>query len=337
MPVCKRLERHVQILGTGHAVPTQVLTSEALDHRLQQPQGTIERISGVVERRFARSDEHAALFAGQACRKAMTAAGVTLADIDCLVAASATMDQAMPCNGVLIHRELGLSESGIPTFDINASCLSFLAAMDVLAWAIHAGRYQCVLLVASDIASCGLNWNTLDASAIFGDGAAAVVLGPSPAGHPCIRAAALRTISSGADFCQIPAGGSRHHPSRVGQQAEQLSYFSMNGKSVFKLAAEHLPAFVEQLLSQAHLRLEQIDWVVPHQASHLALIHLSKRLGFAQEKVINIFADHGNQLAASMPTALDIAIRDGRIRHGHRVLLLGTGAGLSLGGVVMEY
>jgi 3-oxoacyl-[acyl-carrier-protein] synthase-3 len=111
----------------------------------------------------------------------------------------------------------------------------------------------------------------------------------------------------------------------------------MNGKSVFKLAAEHLPAFVEQLLTQAHLRLEQIDWVVPHQASHLALTHLSKRLGFAHERVINIFADHGNQLAASMPTALDIAIRDGRICRGHRVLLLGTGAGLSLGGVVMEY
>jgi 3-oxoacyl-[acyl-carrier-protein] synthase-3 len=111
----------------------------------------------------------------------------------------------------------------------------------------------------------------------------------------------------------------------------------MDGKGVFKLASEHLPGFLDQLLARAGLERDELDWIVPHQASHLALSHLTKRLGFNKDKVINIFAEHGNQVAASLPTTLDIAINDGRIRRGQRVLLLGTGAGLSLGGTVLEY
>jgi len=327
----------VAILGTGHVLPAQAIESDEFDRRLGLPLGTVERIGGVRRRHFAGREETAAQLAAQAARQALDAAGMSLDDIDCLIAASGTMDQGMPCNAALIHRELDLSDRAIPAFDVNASCLGFLAALDTLAWPITAGRYRHVLIVAADIASCGLDWSTLESSAIFGDGAAAAVLGPSGGTSSRLFASELRTLSAGVDLCHIPAGGSRHHPSRIDRPFSELTHFRMDGKGVFKLAAQHLPDFVDRMLIRAGLSRDRLDWVVPHQASHLALAHLTKRLGFAEEKVIDIFAEHGNQVAASLPTALDIAIRDGRIRRGDKVLLLGTGAGLSLGGAVLEY
>ena len=329
--------RSLALLGTGHALPSKVVTSAELDHQLNQRIGTVQRVGGVRQRYFAAHHETAADLAAKAGRRALEAAGLTLDDVDCLVAASGTMDQGMPCNAALIHRELGLSARAIPAFDINASCLGFLAALDTLSWPIVAGRYKRVLVIAADIASCGLDWNKLESSAIFGDGAAAAVLGPCTDGRSRLIAADLNTLSEGADLCRIPAGGSRYHPTRINRSFNELTKFRMDGKGVFKLAAAHLPAFVARLLERATLTRDQLDWIVPHQASQLALSHLSKRLGFAHDKVINIFAEHGNQVAASLPTALDIAIRDGRIQRGHRLLLLGAGAGISLGGVIMEY
>ncbi|PTU74545.1 3-oxoacyl-[acyl-carrier-protein] synthase III C-terminal domain-containing protein [Pseudomonas mangrovi] len=331
------LQRRLALLGSGHALPQQRLSSAELDLRLGLATGTVERIGGVRSRAFANADETAASLAARAAQAALEAAGLNAAQLDCVVAASGTMDQGMPCNAALIHRELGLGASGIPAFDINASCLGFIAALDQLSWPLAAGRYQRVLLVCADIASCGLDWQQLESAAIFGDGAAAVVLGADGSGQGVrILASKLRTYSEGARFCQIPAGGSRHHPSRVAEGFLPLTHFAMQGKAVYRLASTHLPGFLEELLSDAQLHREQIDWVVPHQASRLAMDHLSRRLGFAADRVIDIFAEHGNQVAASLPTALDIARRDGRIQPGQRLLLLGTGAGLSLGGMLLE-
>ncbi|MFV3387133.1 3-oxoacyl-[acyl-carrier-protein] synthase III C-terminal domain-containing protein [Pseudomonas sp. NY15364] len=329
--------RALTLLGSGHALPKRRLTSCDIDHSLGLPNGSVERISGVRSRAVAAAEDSAAGLAAQAAQQALQAAGLTADQLDCVIAASGTMDQGMPCNAALIHRELGLGSSGIPAFDINASCLGFIAALDQISWALVAGRYRRVLLVCADIASCGLDWQQLHSAAIFGDGAAAAVLGRDADGLRLnILAAQLRTYSEGATLCQIAAGGSRHHPSRGDENFAALSRFAMQGKAVFRLASTHLPGFLQSLLDEAGLQQAQIDRVIPHQASHLAMEHLRKRLGFATEQVIDIFAEYGNQVAASLPTALDIGLRDGRIRSGQRVLLLGTGAGLSLGGMLLE-
>jgi len=331
--------RAVAILGTGHALPDASVFSTELDIRLGHPPGFIEKISGVRKRYFVQKDETAASLAAKAARRAMEQAQLTFADIDCLVAASGTMDQALPCNAALIHHELGLSPLAVPAFDINATCLGFIAALDTLSWPIVAGHYRRVLIVASDIASLGLNWKDLESSAIFGDGAAAAVIGQS-VNHPGSRilASDMMTLSEGASFCEIPAFGSRYHPNReIDVPYQPMTMFRMNGKGVFKLALAHLPQFVDRLVAKAGIARSQIDWIVPHQASHLALQHLTKRLGFESKRVVDIFADHGNQVAASLPTALDFAIRNGRIQRGQSVLLLGTGAGMSIGGIILEY
>lgn len=334
--------RPLWIRATAHHLPSLQLSSAALDQQLGLAAGRVEAASGVRQRYVAAPQESAAQLAAEAGRLALAKAGVSLDEVDCLVAVSATMDQAMPSNAALVHAELGLSARGVPAFDINASCLGFLAALDNLSWPLAAGRYRCLLLVAADLASCGLDWSQLESSAIFGDGAAAAVLSPSPAEmnpaqQPRLLASRLRTYSEGVHWCEIPAGGSRFHPRRIDQAFTPLTHFRMDGKKVFRLASRYLPDFVSELLAEAGLVLEDIDWIVPHQASHLALAHLSQRLGFAPERVINIFADYGNQVAASLPTALDLAIADGRIQRGQTLLLLGTGAGLSLGGAVVIY
>jgi 3-oxoacyl-[acyl-carrier-protein] synthase-3 len=324
------------ILGSGHALPERIVTSAEMDAKLGLMVGSVARISGVVQRHVASTSETAASLGTIAASRALRAAGLELDQIDLIACASGTMDQGMPCNAALLHRELGLGQSGIPAMDINASCLGFIAAVDTLSWPLIAGRYQRILLVCSDIASCGLDWQHVEVCGIFGDGAAAVVLGVSDGGAKII-ASSLKTFSEGAHLCQIPAGGSRFHPRRINTPFEPLTSFSMQGKSVFRLAAKHLPTLMDELLTQAGLTQAQIDWVIPHQASQQAMQHAAKRLGFVQEKVIDIFALHGNQVAASLPTALDIAIRDQRIQRGQRLMLIGTGAGLSLGGMVLEY
>ncbi|MFN7977571.1 MAG: 3-oxoacyl-[acyl-carrier-protein] synthase III C-terminal domain-containing protein [Vicinamibacterales bacterium] len=326
----------MRVVGTGAVLPAEALTSETLDARLGLASGTVFARTGVrcryVERRAA------AVPGAEAARAALAAAGLSLDDVDALVAASGTPDQAMPSNASLLHLELGLSSRGIPAFDIGASCLSFLTALDVVDSLIAAGRYRHVLVVSSDIASCGLDWSKLEASGIFGDGAAAAVLGPSaPGDGSAVLGRAFLTLSEGAHTCEIPGGGSRYHPSRIDQPFAPLANFRMDGPTLFRLAGERFPRFVAGLLQQAGVTLRDIDVVIPHQASEHALDFLRRRLRLPREKIVDIFAERGNQVGASLPTALHEAVATGRLRRGQTALLLGTGAGVQMGGVVLRY
>ncbi len=326
--------RAIRLLGTGVALPAEELTSEELDRRLGLSPGTVFKKTG-VRRRFVETRSAAALGA-EAAHQALEAAGLALSDLDCLIAAYGTPDQAMPCNAALLHRELGMSNT--PAFDIGASCLSFLVALDTAACLIDAGRYARILIVSSDIASCGLDWGKLEASGIFGDGAAAAVVGPAaPGDRSALLASSFATLSEGAHTCEIPGGGSRHHPGRIEGPYLPLTLFRMDGKAVFRLAAENLPGFLDALLAAAGLSLAEIPIVVPHQASLHALQYLRRRFGFRPEQVIDIFAERGNQVGASLPSALHEAIRSGRLRRGDPALLIGTGAGVQLGGLVIRY
>lgn len=328
--------RRVRILGTGVASRDAVVSSAEFDRRLDLPAGTVERRTGVSSRHVETRRSAAALGA-DAARAALTAAGLTINDIDCVVGASGTPDQAMPCNAALLTYELGGSARPTPAFDVNASCLSFLAALDTLSYLVEAGRYRHVLIVSSDIASCGLDWSNLEASGIFGDGAAAAVIGPAGDTASLVRASAFATLNEGAHYCEIKGGGSRYHPSRITEPFAPLTVFQMDGKAVFRLAGDHLPAFVDDVMAASGLSLSAMNVVVPHQASAHALAYARRRLGFSTAQMIDIFADHGNQVSASMPSALHAAITSGRLPRGGHALLIGTGAGVSLGGMVLCY
>lgn len=265
---------------------------------------------------------------------ALEAAGLAATDLDLILGGCGVMEQAIPSTATLVQARLGLGDSGIPAYDVNATCLSFVQALDLAAMKIRSGRARHVLVFAADIASVGLDWAEPDTAAIFGDGAAAVVLG---AGGDGPLASRFETYSSSRDACLLEGGGTRITAAVDPQAAARASYFRMDGQAAFRAASRHLPRFLKNLLAEAGASMSDLDCIVPHQASGLALDHGLTRLGMPAQRVIKTFSRYGNQIAASIPTALHTAIEEGRVKRGDLMLLIGTSAGVSLGGMVVRY
>lgn len=328
----------VQILGTGEYVPTCCVYSSTLDNRWNKPAGWTVRHAGIERRYYAAEDETTSLMAARAAQSALTAAGLEAGRLDCIVSACSVMEQAIPCSAALIQRQLGLGESGIPAFDINATCLSFLAALDTLSMAIAAGRYRHVLIVSSEIASAGLREDDADTAMLFGDGAGAVVLGPADARSGArIQGTHFETYAIGADLCQVRSGGTRIRPRTDMQAFLDGACFEMHGRHTYRMAAQRLPAFLERLFARAGVSLDNIDRIIPHQASAKALAHLEALLKVPAGKLVNVLAERGNQMAASIPVTLHHAVTTGKVKRGDAIALIGSGAGLSFGGAILTY
>lgn len=329
------MERAIQIVSTGQYLPEKIVSSEELDEKLGMRRGWSYKHSLVKTRRYV-TEETASEMGALAAEEALSNAGLSIKDVDCILSVSGTMEQAIPCNAALIHRRLTRGTRPIPAFDVNSTCLGFITGMDLISHAIQAGQYRRVLLVASEIASIGLNREHKKSCVLFGDGAAAVIVQKSASESSSrILATGMETYSQGADYVQIRGGGTKHHP----RKNPPLEYFmfEMNGSAVYRLVARHLPSFVDRLLDRAGVRMEDVDLVIPHQASGLAMELLRKKLGIPEEKFMSILENHGNTIAASLPMALHEAVEQGRLRRGSLVMMLGTSAGASLGGVVFVY
>lgn len=333
------LSRPLRILGTGISTPEVWVDSDTLDARLGLAASTVSARTGVA-RRGVEPQRNAAEVSAEAAHAALTAANVPIESIDAVICANASHDQAMPCNAALLHRALGLRK--VPAFDINASCVGFLMGLDLVASLLQSGRYRRVLLVSCDLASRALDERDLDTYGLFGDGAAAAVLSsvlPSSCDSddgPALLAARFETWSEAAHACEIPGGGSRLPPSRYEGDYRDVCSFRMDGKRLYRVAAEHFDRFVDELLCDAGVELSDIRRVVPHQASMLGMQHVFKRLGVPRERVEDIFAAHGNQVSASLPTALHHALANRRLVAGDTTLLIGTAAGVTLGGAVLR-
>lgn len=329
--------RRVRILGTGKYMPSRTVTDEEMDLRLKTPRGWVRKTTDVAVRHFAGDGETSSYMGARAAEAALEAAGLRFADIDCLVCASGTKEQVLPSTAALIQQALGENMSGVPAFDIDATCISFLVGLDLMSYLVEAGRYRHVLLVSTEIASVGLNWNDKESAALFGDGAAAVVIGPSEGEPSRIVGSSIRTYSKGARLSEIRGGGTRMHAREHKAETEADYLFHMNGQAIFKMASKLLPGFVEELMAPENLRMADMAAVVPHQGSAMAMRLMSKKLGIAFEQLVYITPNHGNTIAASIPMGLHEAIRTEKIKRGDRVLLIGTAAGLSLGGMILVY
>ncbi|MFN4183462.1 MAG: 3-oxoacyl-ACP synthase III family protein [Hyphomonas sp.] len=328
---------NASLLGTGACTGGRALPSAEIDTRLGKPAGWLEGASGVISRPVIAEGETQESLAVAAARLALADARLDAGDIDLLLFASAVGRQPIPSTATLIKRELGLSQCASPAFDINATCLSAVAAMEVAALYIAAGRARHVLIVASEIASRALPWADDPATAaLFGDGAAALVLGPAQTGGLHLRDVSLETWAEGYDYCALPAGGTRYDLHTNREAFEQNAFFRMDGHALFKLTRTKLPRFIERLLDRAGWRQEEVDLVIPHQASPLALEHMIRKCGFARDRVVSTVQQTGNLVAASIPMTLDTARRKGRITPGSKVLLIGTSAGVSIGGATLE-
>lgn len=323
------------IAGTGHVVPEHHLTSADLDAQLGFEAGYLEQKTGMRSRYVSRDQSQVDL-AVQAAELALADAEVDITDIDLVLGASGIPYQTIPTTAPLVMHRLGIPE-GVEAFDVNSTCLSFVSALDVARARIAIGQNTHVLVFSSELSSRALPWDDApEVAALFGDGAAAAVITAQQLGKGQLIASLMRSYPSAYEACQIPAGGTRidYHNDPAGFDAHAL--FQMNGKKLFQITTKHFPGFVQDLLDRAGWRQDQVDLVIPHQASPLALTHMARLTGFGADRIVDFAAELGNQIAASIPTGLDRALRSNQVFPGARVLMLGTSAGVSFGGMAVQ-
>ncbi len=332
----KTVSLPVRIAGLGAYLPEGVVTNAALEAELALPPGWIAKRTGICERRY-NTGETAVYQAAQAVRVALARAGRTVADVDAFVGASSGPQQLIPCNAALLQRELAAPDGGSLCFDINATCLSFPVALHTVAPLVASGAYRCAVIFSTEIASRSLNPDQKESAVLFGDGAAAAVIVRTPDGESsALHLARFATHSTGAAHTQFRGAGSAHHPNDP-RTTPAMNQFHMNGPAVFLQGARAMTPFLDGFFADLGVSRQAIRHVVPHQASGHAVDLLHKRLGFCPGQVVRNLETRGNCIAASIPIALSEAVQAGRIERGDPVLLVGTGAGLTLGALALTY
>lgn len=280
----------------------------------------------------AGAEETTSAIAAAAAEQALAEAGWAAADLDALIGASSVMEQPIPGTASLIGRRLGVR--GAAGFDVNATCLSALVALDLAITGIAAGKWRRVLVAGADLPSRAIDPADAELAAIFGDGGAALAVGE---GEQALLASRFETYGEYADLCALEAGGTRVDPYGDREAFLVATRFRMAGPALYRATARVFPPFLDRLLGAAGVGAGELDLVIPHQASRAALDHLHRVLGVDSGRVIDIFDAHGNQVASSLPHALHVARTSRRLERGMRVLLVGSAAGISLGGMVIRW
>ncbi len=325
----------LKIIGLGRYLPPRIVQNSELERIYALSAGWVERRNGVRERRWV-TTETASFMAAEAAREALDEAGLRPDQLSLIINASGTAEQAIPDTSALIQRQLGLGRSGIPAMSVHTTCLSFLTALDVAANFLSTGRYTTILIVSSDISSCGINPKEPESATLVGDAAAAVVVSRSGMEDAsAIHHAHFKTYGDGASFTAIRGGGSARHPAKPDHNSDD-DLFRMDGTAVLRMVRSFDEAFLEELYAGLSTSLRDIDLVVPHQSSKVGLL-LLQRYGWPEAKIIHTLEWLGNCVAASIPATLYQAVRSTTLQRGQKFLLVGTGAGLSIGGLVMTY
>jgi 3-oxoacyl-[acyl-carrier-protein] synthase III len=326
----------VKMAGLGWYLPEQRVTNADLEARLGIPAQWIENVTGVYERRYV-TNETTLTMGAMASQMALARAGMQVEEVDAIISASTAPYQTIPCTAALLQRELKAPEGASACFDINATCLSFLFALQTAAHLLTAGVYKTILICSSEIASCSLNPNERESAVLFGDAAAAAVLTLSQEGEAsAVWHAHFETYSSGADLTELLGGGTGHHPNNP-LTTPEMNLFHMRGTAIFRQATLLMGPFLDRFFAKLEWDRLQLEAVVPHQASRHAVEQLSRRCGFNSEQLVLNLARCGNCISASIPLALAEAVESERIRRGDRVLLVGTGAGLTLGALAVTF
>jgi 3-oxoacyl-[acyl-carrier-protein] synthase-3 len=316
-----------RITGTGGYLPgTPVSNDDLVARGIQTSDEWIADRTGIRFRHFAADGEHSSDLALHASVRALEAAGRTAADVDLIIVATSTPDQVFPSTACILQNKLG--NRAAVAFDVQAVCSGFVYGLTIAEKFIRSGSHKCALVVGAEVFSRILDWEDRGTCVLFGDGAGAVVLEASD--EPGILSTALHADGHYHDILSVP--GQVCNGRIAGRPLLQ-----MDGQAVFKFAVKVLGDTAQELLSAADLPVSALDWLVPHQANIRILQSTARRLDLPMEKIIVTVADHGNTSAASVPLALDVAVRDGRIRTGQHVMLEGVGGGFTWGGVLLRF
>lgn len=315
-----------RIIGTGGYLPEKILTNQDLEHMVDTSNEWIRTRTGITQRHIAADNEMASDLALNASRKAMAASGVTAGDIDLIIVATTTPDVIFPSTACILQDKLGVADC--PAFDVQAVCSGFIYALATADMFIRAGKCHTALVVGTEIYSRILDWTDRSTCVLFGDGAGAVVL--TRGDQPGILSSHLHADGSHRKILAVPG-------SICGGKVQGKPFVMMEGNVVFKFAIKVLEDVVRETLAENNLEVSDIDWLIPHQANIRIILSTANKLGLPMEKVVATVDRHGNTSAASIPLALDIAVRDGRIKSGQLVLLEGVGGGFTWGAVLVRW
>ncbi|MGE0791707.1 MAG: 3-oxoacyl-[acyl-carrier-protein] synthase III C-terminal domain-containing protein [Sandaracinaceae bacterium] len=313
------------------------MSTAEVAERLGVDAAALARATGVHERRFAdrTGDETASAMGAAAAREALAQAELDASSLDVIVNASGTVEQSIPDGGALLQRALGLGKTGIAAMSVHATCLSFVAALDLVSCAIAAGRYRRALIVSSDVASVGIDWTDPESAGLFGDAAAAAVV-VRDEGASGVLGSRFATYGDDAGLAVIEGGGTRWHPNDEAVVARQ-NLFRMDGRRLLRRVLGRGRGFLDAFAATLPSDVALTDaLVIPHQASEAGLAMLPA-FGLDDAKVVRTLDRLGNCVAASIPATLYEAVERGRLARGDVVLLCGTGAGLSLGALALRY
>lgn len=317
---------YARITGTGSYLPERIVTNSELETRIDTSDEWIVSRTGIEARHVASEDEMTSDLALHACQAAMQSAGISAEDVDLIVVATTTPDMVFPSTACLLQAKLGVNQGA--AFDVQAVCTGFIYALGVADKLVACGQHRCALVVGAEVFSRILDWNDRRTCVLFGDGAGAVVLQTSDT--PGVLSSHLHSDGNLAHILRVPGGISdgrvRGNP-----------YLEMDGQAVYRTAVRVLSEVAHEALAHNDMHADQIDWMVPHQANQRIINTTAAKLGLGPERVVTTVAQQGNTSAASVPLALDKAVRDGRIQSGHHVLLEGVGGGMTWGAVLIRW
>ena len=317
---------HSRIIGTGSYLPAKTVTNYDLEKMVDTTHDWIFSRSGIVERHVAAEGEMSSDLALQASKGAIEAAGLSANDIDLIIVATTTPDHIFPSTACVLQDKLG-NKNAI-AFDVQAVCSGFIYALNTADLYIRGGQAKNVLVVGTEVLSRILNWEDRTTCVLFGDGAGAVVLQRSD--KPGILSTKLH--ADGSQRCMLSAPGQIR-----GGKIEGEPFIKMDGQAVFKFAVKSLSDVAEEVLAANKMQGSDVDWMVPHQANIRIIEATAKKLGLSMDKVVQTVATHGNTSAASIPLALDVAVRDGRIKSGQHLLMEAVGGGFTWGAALIRW
>lgn len=321
-----------RIVGTGSYVPERVLTNADLERMVATSDTWIVERTGIRERRIAAPGEACSDLGTKAAERALEAAGLTAADLDLILVATCTGDSPLPSTACLIQHRLGAVRAA--ACDISAACCGFVYALAVGEAYVKTGLRH-ILVVGAEVMSVITDWTDRSTCILFGDGAGAVVLGPAD-GDRGILSSHLHSDGNLWDLICVPGGGSRIPPSDK-MLADGLQYIKMKGNETFKVAVKTLEESARETLSANHLSMDDLDLYVPHQANARIIKAVADRLELPMEKVVLNMDRYGNTSAASIPLALDEAVREGRVKAGSLVMIEAFGSGLTWASAVIRW
>ena len=321
-----------RIAGTGSYTPSRVMTNTELERMVATSDDWIRERTGIRERHIAASGEACSDLAVQAGRRALAAAGLAASDLDLILVATCTGDYPLPATACLVQHQLGATKAA--ACDLSAACCGFVYALSVADAYVRTGMRH-VLVIGSEVMSAITDWSDRNTCILFGDGAGAAVVSASE-GERGILSTHLRSDGSLCELITVPAGGSRT-PLSEQVVADRTHFIKMKGNETFKVAVRTLEEIARETLAANQLQVEDLDLYVPHQANMRILKAVMERLGLPLEKVMLNLEQYGNTSAASIPIALDEAVRAGRVRDGSLVMLGAFGAGLTWASALIRW